>query len=286
LLAPAGDKRKIRFLVMRLSLKAKKKAYIEAQGHPFERKVTHTEYTDKGENLGKGKWSRVLNKRITDDKEELEKDAEGVLLYADDNYMQLVVPQKIMPLAGLGTFLFLLLMHLFIMFGTKGENSIGVLLLLLLLFLSGFSFFTYYYITMPYKECVFNRKEGLITIPGAFWQSNVTMHINTIEFTRSAPSAQGIGSHQLEVIRPMKGAFLSFYQLSLGNTCYEDLSFYLWYMDKNRPLPPGTAFDEFREQDFERRKTEGFPEPLFRCYFQTPEQTPEQQTTRREIGGW
>jgi hypothetical protein len=84
----------------------------------------------------------------------------------------------------------------------------------------------------------------------------------------------------------MKGQFLSFYDLWLGNTCYEDLSFYLWYMDKNRPLPPGTAFDPYRDKDFERRKAEGFPRPLFNCNFITPEHTPEQQAERRAIAGW
>ncbi|MBL3659101.1 hypothetical protein [Fulvivirga sediminis] len=72
---------------------------------------------------------------------------------------------------------------------------------------------------------------------------------------------------------------------SIGN-CYEDLSFYLWYMDKNRPLPPGEAFDAYRERDYERRKAEGFPPPLFPSTFDTPEATPEQQQERERIGGW
>jgi len=38
--------------------------------------------------------------------------------------------------------------------------------------------------------------------------------------------------------------------------------FVVWYMDKNRPLPPGTAFDPYREADFQRRKAEGFPKPI------------------------
>ncbi len=57
-------------------------------------------------------------------------------------------------------------------------------------------------------------------------------------------------------------------------------SFYVWYMDKNRPLPPGTAFDPYRQADFERRKSEGFPKPLYRSYIPTPEATPAQQLER------
>jgi len=36
---------------------------------------------------------------------------------------------------------------------------------------------------------------------------------------------------------------------------------FLQYMDKNYPLPCGTAFDPYREQDFKRRQSEGFPKP-------------------------
>ncbi|WFO16521.1 hypothetical protein M601_001525 [Cellulophaga baltica 4] len=57
-------------------------------------------------------------------------------------------------------------------------------------------------------------------------------------------------------------------------------------MDKNRPLPPGDAFDEYRLQDFERRKAEGFPRPLYPSNIPTPEATPEQQEEREKIGGW
>ena len=57
-------------------------------------------------------------------------------------------------------------------------------------------------------------------------------------------------------------------------------SFYVWYMDKNRPLPPGNNFDPYRQKDFERRKAEGFPPPLFKSLVPTPEATSEQQLVR------
>ncbi|WP_199185069.1 hypothetical protein [Aquimarina sp. I32.4] len=43
-------------------------------------------------------------------------------------------------------------------------------------------------------------------------------------------------------------------------------SFIVWYMDKNRPFPSGTAFDKYRRCDFDRRKAEGFPPPLSKFY--------------------
>ncbi|AXT53799.1 hypothetical protein D1818_24355 [Aquimarina sp. BL5] len=63
-------------------------------------------------------------------------------------------------------------------------------------------------------------------------------------------------------------------------------SFYVWYMDKNRPLPPGDAFDEFRQQYYDRRKAAGFPKPLHPSAIKTPEATPAQQKEREAIGGW
>ena len=63
-------------------------------------------------------------------------------------------------------------------------------------------------------------------------------------------------------------------------------SYFVWYMDKNRPLPPGKAFDPYREKDFERRKSEGFPKPLYKSNIPTPEATKEQQKEREKIGGW
>ncbi len=60
----------------------------------------------------------------------------------------------------------------------------------------------------------------------------------------------------------------------------EALSLCVWYMDKNRPLPPGREFDPFRQADFERRKAEGFPFPMYPSDIPTPEATPMQQAER------
>ncbi|QZE14225.1 hypothetical protein K4L44_17200 [Halosquirtibacter laminarini] len=48
-------------------------------------------------------------------------------------------------------------------------------------------------------------------------------------------------------------------------------SFCVWYMDKNRPLPLGTALDPYREKDYQRRLSEGMPEPLYPSFISTPE---------------
>ncbi|MCD7935600.1 MAG: hypothetical protein LUG98_01935, partial [Tannerellaceae bacterium] len=51
--------------------------------------------------------------------------------------------------------------------------------------------------------------------------------------------------------------------------CY--ISFFVWYMDKNRPLPPHTFFDPYREKDYKRRKAEGFPPPIYPSEIPIPE---------------
>ncbi|MCV6630510.1 MAG: hypothetical protein OIF50_11715, partial [Flavobacteriaceae bacterium] len=59
-------------------------------------------------------------------------------------------------------------------------------------------------------------------------------------------------------------------------------SFCVWYMDKNRPLPPDRIFYPYRDADFERRKAEGFPPPLYKSQISTREATPEQHAEREQ----
>ncbi len=66
----------------------------------------------------------------------------------------------------------------------------------------------------------------------------------------------------------------------------DDWNYYIWYMDKNRPLPLNREFDRFRQADYERRKVAGFPKPLYPSNIKTPEATKEQRAERKRIGGW
>ena len=140
---------------------------------------------------------------------------------------------------------FLLFSLLFVGFGLialTSEEEIGLgFIIALVAFFFGIVFFVVYHYTMPEKEFIWNRKDGLVTFPGFMWHKNITMPIDKVIFSMSSPSAQGLGAFNLEIVRPDKT--YSLISCTLGNSCYEDLSFYLWYMDKNRPLPPGTAFD-------------------------------------------
>lgn len=146
-------------------------------------------------------------------------------------------------------------------------------------------FFLVYSITMPKKENILNRKKELITFPGFMWQPNITMNFNTVEFAYSTGAENGVGAFQLEIIRPNKWQTFAIAGY-IGSECYSNMSFITWYMDKNRPLPPGEVFDEYRQQDYERRKAAGFPRPLYPSAIETPEFTKEQQAERKKIGGW
>ncbi|MBL7558910.1 hypothetical protein JAO71_03755 [Olleya sp. YSTF-M6] len=162
----------------------------------------------------------------------------------------------------------------------KGTDYFFMILTLILTL-----FFLIYLFTKPKKEQILNRRDGLITMTGFFWQKNITMTFETCEFAYSTGGEDGMGAFLLEIIRPNN--WQTFDPFGYGGAeCYESMSFTTWYMDKNRPLPPGEAFDRFREQDFERRKAEGFPKPLYPSKIKTPEATKSQQAERKRIGGW
>ncbi|MEQ3500665.1 hypothetical protein ABMY20_12980 [Tenacibaculum sp. SSH1-16] len=145
------------------------------------------------------------------------------------------------------------------------------------------AFFIAYHYTRPKKELVLNRLEGLITIPNTLYFKPYTM---PFQDALAAWSVKNSGINptgpSLSLLHP--NGFTS--TDVMGHEVIEDWSFIVWYMDKNRPLPPGSAFDEYRQADFERRKAAGFPMPLYPSSIPTPEATPEQQAERKRIGGW
>jgi hypothetical protein len=125
--------------------------------------------------------------------------------------------------------------------------------------------------TISYPHLFFSKKQE--TVP--FWL--VTVYKNLQTGGDFAPTGYSL------ILRDRKQNFT----WTLANREVESYwSFMVWYMDKNRPLPPGNTFDPYRQQDFERRKALGFPKPLYPSNIPTPEATPEQQAERKRIGGW
>ncbi|WP_277124148.1 hypothetical protein [Capnocytophaga gingivalis] len=135
----------------------------------------------------------------------------------------------------------------------------------------------------PYKELILNREEGTISMPRAFKKENLVISFEEgegiVKFTAGGGAAPDVYLVFLHKNRK-KGGHLS------HSDIYAFWDFVVWYMDKNRPLPTGTAFDPYREADFQRRKAEGFPKPLYKSYIPTPEATRHQQLERERIGKW
>ncbi len=133
-----------------------------------------------------------------------------------------------------------------------------------------------------------DRLEGTITYPAPFFGKPLTGAFNKLVVVFAVSGAIDGYSPQeylkaVNTFRPRKLDVLK--TLSFENP-YNEWSLYVWYMDKNRPLPPGTAFDAYRQKDFERRKALGFPKPLYPSNVPTPEATEAQQRERLRIGRW
>ena len=142
----------------------------------------------------------------------------------------------------------------------------------------GFFFCLYAYI-VPKKEVILNRKESLFTFPNWFLgKPHTILFSKTKAVWSSTGGTSGALGMDLMVKHPKgpKGTQIGMHTKGFE----EDWSFMVWYMDKNRPLPPGDAFDIYREKDFKRRKSEGFPPPLYKSKVQMPEATPSQQIER------
>ena len=138
---------------------------------------------------------------------------------------------------------------------------------------------------VPVKEIVLDRMNGKITYPRLFGnKEHRTIQFDSLHVFETMTTSGDFAATGKKIrIRDRKYDYT--WDLESSNP-EEYWSFMVWYMDKNRPLPPGTGFDPYREKDFERRKAEGFPKPLYPSNMPTPEATPEQQRERRKIGGW
>ena len=242
----------------------------------YTRKITHTGY--RNPKLVKKYFHRVP-KNIYEKPSTFDKGFGKIYLVAE-NFIVKTDLQDIrwvfIFLLG-GVFLFSVLIHIF-----SGGDSTDFFYLIEWI---AFIFFVIYGLTMPKQEAILNRIDGLITFDGFLWQDNITMPFSEVEFCYSTGGEDLQGAFQLQIMRPNKWVTFAI-SIALGRDCYKEMSFITWYMDKNRPLPPGELFDPYREADFQRRKAEGFPKPLYPSDIPTPEATPEQQAERERIGGW
>ena len=137
----------------------------------------------------------------------------------------------------------------------------------------------------PSRDVILDRQKGIITFPHfylTFWKP-ITLSFKDVLMAWSIKGfAVSGGTPSLSIIHPNGWTSTDIAHSAITETWW----LMVWYMDKNRPLPPGDAFDAYRQQDFERRKAAGFPPPLYPSRIPTPEATPAQQAERKKIGGW
>ena len=124
------------------------------------------------------------------------------------------------------------------------------------------SFYIIYKFTSPKKILILDRLNGIITFPGFLYGKPITM---SFEEVLAQIKGRGYG---LALLHKNK---ITFYDFDLQYGPLRSWSFMVWYMDKNRPLPLGKVFDPYRQKDYERRKKEGFPKPLYQSWIATPE---------------
>jgi hypothetical protein len=115
---------------------------------------------------------------------------------------------------------------------------------------------------------IFDRHRGTISYTRwYFWK--ITKPFSDARFITKNIRYGGARGEMLGILHPNN--------VTWSNLMFSDAdamklwSLLVWYMDKNRPLPLGTAFDPYRQADYDRRQTENFPDPLYPSFIPTPD---------------
>ena len=134
----------------------------------------------------------------------------------------------------------------------------------------------------------FDRQKGIISYPAPFFGRPLVGSFHKLKaLIGVSGDIDGYSpTEYLKLVNTFRPRVIDVLKTITYEDPYKEWSLYVWYMDKNRPLPPGTAFDPHRQKDFERRKAAGFPKPLYESNIATPEATAAQQKDRLLIGGW
>ena len=176
--------------------------------------------------------------------------------------------------SGGGIILFSLILH----FGVGGSFSTGAPFPVTApIFLFGLCFIIKTFI-FKNKKLIMDRMQGLFSYPNYWSNTPATVYFKEVILILAHKGKISVPT----LVAPYTNVKFGGFILSVTGVM-DRLSFYVWYMDKNRPLPPGDAFDPYRQKDFERRRAEGFPPPLYySCGIPTLEATPEQQAEREQ----
>ncbi len=101
-----------------------------------------------------------------------------------------------------------------------------------------------------------------VSIAGIRWKKPVTVHFSLVRpVTQYKNTASSMG--YLAIRFPRRNGSIP---VGLGSNRYEESwSWWLWYMDRDRPLPPSEVLDQYRERDNDRLCNEEYPEPRSEC---------------------
>ena len=146
------------------------------------------------------------------------------------------------------------LLSYFFSLANNADDSFSIFIRICLFLFS--TFYIIYNFTHPKKILILDRFNGIL------YGKPITM-----PFEEVLAQIKGRG-YGLALLHKNK---ITFYDFDLQYGPLRSWSFMVWYMDKNRPLPPGKVFDPYRQKDYERRKKEGFPKPLYQSWIATPE---------------
>jgi len=148
-------------------------------------------------------------------------------------------------------------------------NDSGLLFFIPMGLLACFGLFFWTYLVT--KNCrdllIFNRQDGTVLYRYDYGLRTSLSKFDDTLFQSHLASLTDPNRTYLAMRFPEVKGYAT---LSIGLP-YISMSLYVWYMDSNRPLPPGTAFDAYREDDYLRRREEGFAEPLYPSGIPTPE---------------
>lgn len=124
-----------------------------------------------------------------------------------------------------------------------------------------------YHFIQPRKKITFDRMNQEITIPRPFFCKSVTIPFNKVESVQMQQLFSSHVTYKAGVRPPHKGIGLFSPAVSVSiieaDPPSHSWSFWVWYMDRNRPLPPSSSFDPYRDEDIKRLKREGFPGPKY-----------------------
>ncbi|MCV6629829.1 MAG: hypothetical protein OIF50_08215 [Flavobacteriaceae bacterium] len=192
------------------------------------------------------------------------KDAPNVLYFSDTVRS---------PLFYAAAFVVILAILAFIFIEDHPLVVVGLLL--------GFAILLGFVGSLPDQFYTYKRLDGEVTFPPPTYGDHYTIQFKNACFFWAIDGLASGAIRTLTGIAP-PGKKTGIHIATGCSNGVEDLSFLVWYMDKNRPLPPDPIFDPYRDADFERRKAEGFPPPLYKSQIPTPEATPVQQKEREK----